>query len=300
MSQKKVEKCVQNCYSSWSDNYYDNYYSEKADYPPVHVPLLKKIIKKNKVTRLLDAGCGPASLLRELFRLKIDLYGFDLTNEMVEEAKNIFVTSKRSADHIWKGSVLSPSSFKVPGKKKVYFDAVLCSGVLPHIEEKNDIKVIKNLKNAVKKNGLVVLEARNELFSLFTANRYSYDYFVEKLIQPNKLSKGNASKNKKLTKVLNEFKKQFRMDLPPLRRGQSTLGYDEVLSRTHNPLVLKKQFESQGFKDVKLYFYHYHALPPMLEKQFPELFKEWSLSMEDPEDWRGHFMASAFLLTGIK
>ena len=30
----------------------------------------------------------------------------------------------------------------------------------------------------------------------------------------------------------------------------------------------------------------------------PELFRQASLAMEDPEDWRGHFMASAFLVVG--
>ena len=45
-------------------------------------------------------------------------------------------------------------------------------------------------------------------------------------------------------------------------------------------------------------FYHYHALPPMLEAAAPELFRRASVAMEDPRDWRGHFMASAFVLVG--
>jgi len=72
-----------------------------------------------------------------------------------------------------------------------------------------------------------------------------------------------------------------------------------VLSRTHNPLVLKEQFEAAGFRDVHLYFYHFHALPPLYGEQAAEFFRAESLTMEqDPEDWRGYFMASAFLLAG--
>ena len=89
------------------------------------------------------------------------------------------------------------------------------------------------------------------------------------------------------------------MDMPPVRKGkQEEPGYDQVLSRTHNPLTMKKLFASAGFRDVRLLFYHYHCLPPMLEKELPELFRKESLAMEDPEDWRGYFMASAFLLAG--
>jgi len=91
------------------------------------------------------------------------------------------------------------------------------------------------------------------------------------------------------------------MDLPTIRKGKKDEpGYDEVLSRTHNPFEVKAQFERAGFKDVQTLFYHFHGFPPMFEKEAPKEFKKLSLAMEkNPNDWRGHFMASAFLITGI-
>lgn len=87
------------------------------------------------------------------------------------------------------------------------------------------------------------------------------------------------------------------MDLPPVRTGKGgEPGYDEVVSRTHNPFVLRRQIEAAGFEDVRVLFYHYHALPPMFEATMPAFFREMSLAIEDPEDWRGHFMASAFIV----
>ncbi len=89
------------------------------------------------------------------------------------------------------------------------------------------------------------------------------------------------------------------MDIPPLRRGSNGKpGYDEVLSRAHNPLVLREQMMGAGFRDVELLFYHFHALPPMLQKHMPDAFLANSLALENPRDWRGHFMASAFILAG--
>jgi hypothetical protein len=94
---------------------------------------------------------------------------------------------------------------------------------------------------------------------------------------------------------------RFRLDLPPVRQGKvGEPGYDQVLSRSHNPLILKEQFVGAGFADVRLLFYHYHCLPPMFEAQMPELFRRQSLALEDPHDWRGYFMASAFLVAGRK
>ncbi|MFA4903578.1 MAG: class I SAM-dependent methyltransferase [Desulfobaccales bacterium] len=294
------ESSIKNCYSTWSQNYYNDYYGSKEAYPPVHRDLLKYLLREAKVNSILDAGCGPASFLRELGDENLDLYGFDLTPEMVLEGQMVLEKHGIPSSHLWTGNVLDPTSFHMPGKKRVKrFDAVICIGVLPHIPHGHDITVIKNLRNAVKPKGLVVVEARNQFFSFFTLNRYSYNFFMEELIRREHLLDKAGTGKTQLISLMKSLENQFHMDLPPIRKGkESEPGYDEILSRTHNPLLLKEQFISQGFKDVKLLFYHYHCLPPMFEKEIPELFRQESLAMEDPEDWRGYFMASAFLLLG--
>ena len=104
-----------------------------------------------------------------------------------------------------------------------------------------------------------------------------------------------------LEQALAELDERFRVDLPPIRAGsQGEPGYDEVLSRTHNPFSLIQIAREVGLSDVRVLFYHFHALPPMLESALPELFKQESLAMENPEDWRGYFMASAFILVGVR
>ncbi|MGH7410652.1 MAG: hypothetical protein ACREJ6_06300 [Candidatus Methylomirabilis sp.] len=59
------EKLVEACYSTWSQTYYDEFYGPKATYPPVHVDLLKRIFREARVKSVLDAGCGPASMLHD-------------------------------------------------------------------------------------------------------------------------------------------------------------------------------------------------------------------------------------------
>lgn len=268
------EKLVRACYSTWSETYYDDYYGERAAYPPLHRELITGLLEQAGSRSVLDAGCGPASFLRGLLDTGLDLHGFDLSPEMVEEARRVL--GKRG--RVWEGSVLSPDSFR--GR----YDAVLCIGVLPHVPEEADEPVLVNLHDAVNEGGLVVVEARNQLFSLFTLNRYTYEFFRDELVRPDDEA------------VLAPLERQLRMDLPPVRSGTAGApGYDEVLSRTHNPLVLRRQAEAAGFRDVRTLFYHYHALPPLLEPSV-----EASLALEDPSDWRGHFMASAFLLAGTR
>jgi SAM-dependent methyltransferase len=300
MSRSDFEAAVKACYSTWSQSYYEEYYGPKASYPPVHRELIKRLLRAAEVRNLLDAGCGPASFLREVTGEGIDLYGFDLTSEMVTEARNVLAARGVSASHVWQGSVLSPEAYRAPaGEGPEAFDAAICIGVLPHIPPEADVPVLRNLGRAVRKGGLVLVEARNQLFALFTLNRYSHQFFLDELIRVDRLKETAGSQADQLATALTDLEKQFRTDLPPVRKGKAgEPGYDEVLSRAHNPLVLKQQFADAGFADVRLMFYHYHCLPPMLAPTMPELFRRESLALEAPDDWRGYFMASAFLIAG--
>ena len=300
MTGQDIESSVKHCYSTWSKSYYDDYYANEAAYPPVHRELLKRLLREANVRNVLDAGCGPVSFLRDMTDTDIELFGFDLTPEMVAEGKRIFETCGLSPDRIWEGSVLEASAFRSPvDQPEGGFDAVITSGVLPHIPEESDITVIDNLRDSVKPNGFVAAEARNELFALFTLNRYSYQFMRDRLIQADHLQAEANGQSETLSQALDAFQDRFRMDIPPIRRGrEDEPGYDEVLSRTHNPFVLKQQFIDAGLRDVEVLFYHFHCLPPMFEAAMPDFFREHSVAMEDPHDWRGHFMASAFFVTG--
>jgi len=302
MAYRQIEASVKACYSTWSENYYDAYYGAKAPYPPVHREILKRVLTDAGALRVLDAGCGPASFLRELFGTGMELYGFDLTPEMVTEARRVFERSGLPPQRIWEGSVLDRKSFQPPEiRKRVLFDAVVCCGVLPHIPKETDSTVLGNAKSVLKKGGLLAVEARNQLFALFTLNRYSHDFFLHELVRHSELEQQAGGDLAALHETFTDMAGHFRMDLPPVRKGKrGEPGYDEVLSRTHNPLVLRDQFARAGFRDVRVLFYHYHCLPPMFEPRFPEFFRSQSLAMEDPTDWRGYFMASAFIMTGRK
>ena len=286
------EEAVRSCYSTWSGTYYDEYYRPGNAYPPVHADIVRKHLDEARVRTLLDAGCGPASMLRDLAAPGRELSGFDLTPEMVAEARKILPAAK-----IWEGSVTDPKAYRGGP-----YDAAICFGVLPHIRAEDDVLVLKNLASSVRKGGSIYVEARNELFALFTLNRYSRDLFHTALIDVASLAeKASPQERKALEEALRQLDERFRMDLPPVRKGKSgEPGYDEVLSRTHNPFVLAEQARAAGLADVEVLFYHYHCLPPMLEAAAPQLFRAASVAMEDPKDWRGHFMASAFILAGRK
>ncbi len=299
--QLSVEAAVKNCYSTWSDSYYKDYYQADTAYPPIHTKIVRESLVNSGVRSLLDAGCGPASMLRDLDGLGIERFGFDLTPEMVTEAQRVMASQGVAKTNIWQGSVVDEGAFSPPATL-AEFDATICFGVFPHIPSSIDTRVLTNLTNSVRKGGLVMVEARNQLFALFTLNRYSRDFFLETLIRlPEIKREARGVEVSQLEKAVDFMEQSFRLDLPSVRKGKADEpGYDEVLSRTHNPFELRAAAEKSGLRDISILFYHYHCLPPMTEPLIPSLFRRASMSLEDPNDWRGHFMASAFVLKGYR
>lgn len=301
---ENVERAVRRCYSTWGERYYRDYYEGAGAYPPVHTGIVRDLLQRQGSKSVLDAGCGPASMLRDLELPNLARYGFDLTPEMTAEARRVLAGQGVPTSHVWEGSVLDAHAFKAPDPAvPSQFDAAICFGVIPHIPESADLAVLTNLTAAVRPGGLVACEARNMLFALFTLNRYGRELFKQQLIREDELMTRtrDAAEREQLAVALSGLDRHFRLDLPPVRKGyEDEPGYDEVLSRTHNPFALRALAEQAGLRDVQLLFYHYHALPPMLADAQPELFRRESLAMEDPLDWRGYFMASAFIVTGTK
>ena len=294
---KSVERIIKQCYSTWGTSYYADYYGADAPYPPVHLDLAKRLVAERGVRRLLDAGCGPASMLRHFVEPGREVFGFDLTPEMILEARRVLGELNVAPDRIWEGSVTRRADFVSP-QGQANYDGVLCCGVMPHIPEAVETDVICNIRDALHPGGYAIVEARNELFSIFTLNRYSHDFYLNRLLPIGELWARAGDEKEGLSAALTEIEAMFRTDLPPIRRGkEGEPGYDEVLSRTHNPFLLQQKFLAHGFKDAQLHYYHFHCLPPMVSGRVPRLFRDVSLQMEaDPQDWRGLFMASAFFV----
>lgn len=294
-----VEARVAACYATWADRYHADYYGADAAYPPVHADLIKSLLVEAKAERLLDAGCGPASFLKHMADLELDWHGFDLTPEMVAEARRVADDLGRADARVWVGSVLDDAAFAPPGDP-IAFDAAAMIGVLPHIPEAEDGAVLARLAKAVEPGGLLIAEARNALFGLFTLNRPSFALLRDRLIGWDGLAaRAEGAEADALKGLEIALANGFRMDLPPIRGGyKDEPGYDEVLSRDHVPFELADTARAAGWRDVEILYVHYHALPPMFEKAVPRLFREASLAMENPRDWRGMAMASSFLIVG--
>lgn len=282
-----------NCIKMYDNNvkrYIDSYRKDFKEYPgnQMRLKILLGVAKKKKPKRLLYVGCGPAiPMIKIMQQTKCDARGIDFSKEMIKGGREQLKKRKIGPFKITLGDIE-----KLNTMPKGKFDFAVAAGVFSHLA-KDELSLV-NLNRKLTKNATVLVEFRNNLFSLFSFNRYSYDFFVNSLlakIKPNK-------------KIKNKIELFFKNKFDILRKEKvaprSTAISNGVIKKFHNPLKINKLFEKHGFRLERNYFYHYHVLPPGSRIIGDALYDKVSLSLEDPLDWRGNLMASAFVSEAIK
>lgn len=136
--------------------------------------------------RVLDIGCGPAVLTEKLLRNSCEVWGIDISEKMVEEAK------KRMIDRGFNGRYhFNTGDIERLDFPDAYFDSVLCIGVLEYLKE--DSKALNEIRRVLKDRGELIISVPNmaspfvlfDKIALFIARRFLMSK-VE--ISPNRLS----------------------------------------------------------------------------------------------------------------
>ena len=276
-------------FSALADFYHDQYGKTAKDidekYPAnrIRLDIFKILLDDLKPKTILDVGCGSGMPMIELLKMGFDVEGFDSSEEMIKNARLNLQRHNLNPDRVFQSDILVKSS--MPKKK---FDCITGMGVIPYL--KNLKLGFDNLRQCLKRNGDIIYSLRNELFSMFSMNNYTFDFVTKRLIElkncPDKLRKP----------VIKFYQERFA---DPFTKSEDNtlLKIDDrgIFSWYHNPLEMKDFCEEHGLVHQDLYYYHYHALPPVFEHLDKKLFRELSLKLEKPSDWRGMLLCSTFI-----
>jgi 2-polyprenyl-3-methyl-5-hydroxy-6-metoxy-1,4-benzoquinol methylase len=300
MSNADTGGSVESHYDAAAARYHEQYererlYDTSQVYPANYFRLqllLKSFITKG-IKRVIEVGVGEGTPLATLAKAGIDVWGFDISHEMVKRSKQTVQKNGMDPDHIFWGDIQDPTTY-AHALKGGLFDGLIAMGVMPHVE--NDDMVLTNMATLVRPGGSVFIEFRNKLFSLMTFNRYTAEFILQDLLR-------DVAPDVKAA-VAKDLQARLRMDMPPQRTamaGSDAPGYDAILSKFHNPFEVVETIGRHGFRDVRLLWYHYHPAMPYLETQFPERYRREAIRLEhEPSNWRGYFLCSAFVVEAVK
>lgn len=286
-------------YDAVASGYHEQYDREKLLSLPFYPAnyfrlqhLLNSFVQKG-LRKVVEVGVGEGTPLVELGRGGMEVWGFDVSPEMVKRAKQNMRSAKFDPHRIFWGDIQDPATY-VHALRGGLFDGLLAMGVMPHVE--NDVMVLKNMAACVREGGSLFVEFRNKLFSLFTFNRLTVEFILDDLLR------GVSPELKDL--VRKDLSSRLNMDAPRVRdsvSGTDAPGYDLIPAKFHNPFEVKELFTSLGFRDIRFIWYHYHPVMPSLEAKAGSLFRREAFRLEhESSEWRGMFLCSAFVVEAVK
>jgi len=244
---------------------------------------------KNGPGKILDAGCGDARVLKKVLESGYQVVGFDNSIEMLKEGKRTLQEAGFEPEKIYEGDI-----YQIPAKD-ASFDTILCLGVLSNLPN-HDI-VFREFTRVLKPGGTVIFSLTNQLFDLFTFNKFTID-MISKLMNEADVSK-NVQKDvsEKLSTLLGissitHVDKIFE---------DKQIDKSKVTIEKYNQLNLAQKLEPRGFQVEKVRHYHYHPIPTRFESEYPEIFIPVGEAMETVEyDWKGALMCSALVAQAKK
>jgi len=114
-----------------------------------------KLSEKWKRGKVLDLACGNGRNLAPFVKNDFDCYGVDFSKKMVENAREMFRRRKLTAKFRI-GDLID-----IPFEDD-FFDYVICIASFHHLNKKDQVKSLKEIKRVLKNNGKLYLTVWNK------------------------------------------------------------------------------------------------------------------------------------------
>ena len=279
--------------STYSDQYNEEKIWTNEEYPAnfFRLKLVRRILADAGVTSLYEHGVGDATPLVTIAGDGIRVAGNDVSPEMVKFARANMTEHGLDPESINLLDVQSHDAIDTERKRAGSFEAVMALGVIPHVED--DRWFVDSMDKFLEPGGRLLLQFRNSMFSMFTFNRLTKEFVMDELL---------PDVPESIREIVSaDLDQRLAVDKPPKRTRPTGDGYDEILSKFHNPFELSEIVKSFGYKDLQFHWYNYHPAYPMLAGSIdPQVYRQAQMDLEGDTSWRGMFLCSAGLIEAVK
>jgi 2-polyprenyl-3-methyl-5-hydroxy-6-metoxy-1,4-benzoquinol methylase len=279
--------------STYADQYDENKIWTNEEYPAnfFRLKLVRRLLSDAGVKSLYEHGVGDATPLVTIAGDGIRVAGNDVSPEMVKFARTNLTNHGLDPGVVNLLDVQSQEAIDAERERAGEFEAVMALGVIPHVED--DRWFVASMDKFMAPGGRMLLQFRNSMFSMFTFNRLTKEFVMDELLP-------DVPDSVRLV-VETDLDRRLAVDKPPKRTRPTGDGYDEILSRFHNPFELSEIVKSFGYKDLQFHWYNYHPAYPMLSGEIdPKMYRQAQIDLEGDTSWRGMFLCSAGLIEAVK
>jgi len=151
----------------WYESLFENY-GKKYDSEPFtqgtigECDFIEKEIEFNKSLKIIDIGCGTGRHSIELAKRGYTVTGIDLSESLLERAKEKAKTQHLQIDF------QKHDARKLPFTHEYDLALMLCEGAFPLMEtDEMNYEILRNAANSLKATGKLIFTTLNGLFPLF-------------------------------------------------------------------------------------------------------------------------------------
>lgn len=135
-------------------------------------------LEEVKYGKILDIGCGPGVMVDRLTREGHEVFGVDISNDMIRRCRERF--GHRKDCHFSVGNV---EELNFP---EAYFDAVICMGLVEYID--SDEAAINQIKRVLKPGGILIVTLPNgsspyRLWAKVALNKRFLDFIKKSVLR---------------------------------------------------------------------------------------------------------------------
>ncbi len=211
--------------------------------------------------KVLDVGCGPGIMVRDLINLGYEFWGIDASSRMIDECHNNFEEINQA--HFLVGNA---TRIDFPDQ---YFDTVICTGVIDHIQAYE--LALKEMLRVLKKDGSLLIAFPN-LHSPSAAWRNFVFYPIVRLLRP-------------------VYYRLLGRPQPPALASVAKL-YSEK-----NAIRLLKKYNGEV---TNVAYYNFNQLLSPLDEVFPNSAIWFAERLEPRRSGRSRWLGAGFILRARK
>lgn len=279
--------------ASYADQYDPQKLWTNEEYPAnfFRLELVKRLLTASGSNSVYELGCGDATPLVRIAELGIRVAGHDLSPQMVQHAQANLEAAKLDPSLVTLLDAEDPAAMTEEQARRGHVDSVMALGVIPHVRD--DHAFVAAMDGFLRPGGQLLLQFRNAMFSMFTFNRLTKEFILDELLTsvPEPIKAVVAA----------DLDARLAVDKPPVRTRPTGDGYDEILSRFHNPFELADVVRSHGYADIRFHWYNFHPAYPMLAGQIDATeYRQAQMDLEGDASWRGMFLCSAGVIEATK
>jgi ubiquinone/menaquinone biosynthesis C-methylase UbiE len=234
--------------------------------------------------KCVDVGCGEGDLVVHCKNKGWEVEGFDISEKMVESAKEKLSGEGINPSIVYQGGIESLREYDDDS-----VDLLLAINVLTYLDKKQDEEFYEQAERIVRPEGTLIIAHSNELFDIFTFNKYTVEFFENTLLP---LTMDDEDKIQEATEKVEEL---ISHSNKPDEKSKFASERDKLNKRRENPLTYENKLESFDFSQEELIFTHHHAVPPLLIEDNAEYKNHGKMLEEINNNPYAPIMASIFI-----